>query len=144
MYLNLTSKKIWRWGQNLEDLCSKILFIMRSLGNISWKRTVPFKGLTPNRWAIRPSLTPSKWNRDEICGLKFHLSYVDMPQELFWKFLHAHTMSFLRLSKALLSLLHFTFTSMRTFLSKRIYTVCKPFSEICSYPSCQIGSDRIR
>ena len=32
---------------------------------------------------------------DEICGLKFHLSYVDMPQEFFWKFLHALTMSFL-------------------------------------------------
>ena len=31
--------------------------------------------LTPNTWAIRLSLTQSKWNMNEICGLKFHLSY---------------------------------------------------------------------
>ena len=35
---------------------------------------------------------------DEICGLKFHLSYVDISQEFFWKFLHMHTMSFLFLN----------------------------------------------
>ena len=52
----------------------------------------------PNTWAIRPSLTRSKWNMDEICGLKFHLSYVDMPQDFFWKFLYALTMSFLLLN----------------------------------------------
>ena len=39
--------------------------------------------LTPNTWAILPSLTWSKWNMVEICGLKFHLSYVDMPQFIF-------------------------------------------------------------
>ena len=34
---------------------------------------------------------------DEICGSKLHLSYVvDVDiQYFFWKFLHAHTMSFL-------------------------------------------------
>ena len=32
---------------------------------------------------------------DEICGLKFQLSYVDMLQDFFWKFLHALTVSFL-------------------------------------------------
>ena len=40
--------------------------------------------LTPNTWAIQPSLARSKWNMDEICGLKFQLSYVDMPQDFFW------------------------------------------------------------
>ena len=40
---------------------------------------------------------------DEICGLKFQLSYVDMPQEFFWKFLHALTMSFLLLNLYFLS-----------------------------------------
>ena len=50
--------------------------------------------LTSNMWAIRPSLAWSKWNMEEICGLKFQLSYVDMPQNFLWKFLHAHTMSF--------------------------------------------------
>ena len=41
--------------------------------------------LTPNMWAIRPSLTQSKWNMEEICGLKLHFSYLDMPQDFFWE-----------------------------------------------------------
>ena len=41
---------------------------------------------------------PKIWNMDEICGLKFHLLYEDMPQDFFWKFLHEHTMSFLSLN----------------------------------------------
>ena len=44
--------------------------------------------LTPNIWAIRPLLTRSKWNMDEICGLICHSSCVDMPQHFFWKLLH--------------------------------------------------------
>ena len=28
---------------------------------------------------------------DEICGVKFRLSYVDMPQEFLWKFFNSHT-----------------------------------------------------
>ena len=48
--------------------------------------------LTPNTWAILPSLTWSKWNMVEICGLKFHLSLVfccynclDLPWEKFFQ-----------------------------------------------------------
>ena len=55
---------------------------------VFWSRELSFKSLTPNTWAMWPSLTWSKWNMDEICGLKFYLSYVDMPQEAnswFWK-----------------------------------------------------------
>ena len=56
------------------------------------KKILPphFKVLTSNTWTMRPSLTRSKWNMDENCSLKFHLSYVDMPQDCSWKFLHAH------------------------------------------------------
>ena len=32
---------------------------------------------------------------DEICGLKSHLSDVDLRPEIVWTFFHAHTMSFL-------------------------------------------------
>ena len=42
--------------------------------------------LTTNTWAIWPSLLWSKWNNDDICDLKFHLSYAT---RIFWKFLHA-------------------------------------------------------
>jgi hypothetical protein len=67
----------------------------------NWKNQVQIdRGFTCTEVqpCIRPSLTQSKWNMDEMCGLKFHLSYVDMPQDFFRKFLIAHTMSFLLLN----------------------------------------------
>ena len=45
---------------------------------------VTLRALTPNTLAIQPSLTWSKWNMHEICGLTFHSSYVDTPQFFPW------------------------------------------------------------
>ena len=49
---------------------------------------------THNIWQIQPLCPRSKVNMDEICRLKFHLLYVDKPQDFFRKFLNALTMSF--------------------------------------------------
>ena len=82
-------------------ICIKCIICTNILCNSSWIFSPVFWSIILVRkiewvytWAIRPSLTRSKWKMDEICGLQFHLSYVDMPQfpSFFFKFLHAHTM----------------------------------------------------
>ena len=49
--------------------------------------------LTHNMAMIQPSITSSKWNTGEICGLKFPISYVDTPQKIL-KSLQAEKRSF--------------------------------------------------
>ena len=59
--------------------------------------------LTPNSSAIQPSLSRSKWNMDEICGLMFYLlSYVDTPQFIFLKSFYAQIWLFLLQKSSLL------------------------------------------
>jgi hypothetical protein len=55
-----------------EWILTRYIFVLNRVRQIVLFQLLP---LTPNTWAIRPSLTWSKWNMDEICGLKFHLSY---------------------------------------------------------------------
>ena len=56
---------------------------------------VPFfivnqNSLTPNRPLIQLWCARSKLNMDEICSLNIHLWYVDIPQKVLLKSLHAH------------------------------------------------------
>ena len=48
------------------------------------------KSLTPNTPLIQLWCSRSKLNMDEICSLNIHLWYVDIPQKVLLKSLHAH------------------------------------------------------
>ena len=56
---------------------------MAMTGRLHLRLGFVIRHLTPNMLAIQPPLTWSKWNEDEICGLKFYLSYVEMQQDFF-------------------------------------------------------------
>ena len=73
------------WIYHLKRICSLFpdIFIILSFSSFKKLFSADALTLTPNMWAIRPSLARSKWNMDKICGLKFHFSYVDMPQDFF-------------------------------------------------------------
>ena len=59
---------------------------------------MPKYNLTPNRPLIQLWCARSKLNMDEICSLNIHLSYVDIPQKVLLKSLHAQRRSFLLLN----------------------------------------------
>ena len=54
--------------------------------------------LTPNRPLIQLWCAQSKLNMDENCSLNIHLWYVDIPQKVLLKSLHAQKWSFLLLN----------------------------------------------
>ena len=70
------------------------MYLRRAIG-INWGNRVPrsifnFFGrsvnpqLTHYSHVIQPSLTLSKWNMGQICGIKFCLLYVNAPQFIYW------------------------------------------------------------
>ena len=52
-------------------------------------KVTSYSYLTPNMPLIQPSCAQSKLNMDEICSLNIHLRYVDIPQNVLLKYLHA-------------------------------------------------------
>ena len=60
--------------------------------------TIFFFCLTPNTPLIQLWCAQSKLNMDKICSLNIHLWYVDIPQKVLLKSLHAQKRSFLLLN----------------------------------------------
>ena len=90
--LNFSMTKPFKNGLNHVDMNQKLLFLIKSGYYIV---PSPSTALTPNTPLINTSFMNSKWNMDEMFGLKFHLPYTYTPQRFFLKFLHAQTRSFL-------------------------------------------------
>ena len=74
---------------------------------------------------------------DEICGLKSHLSDVDLRPEIVWTFFHAHTMSFLFSCISVLNVIPDLVKNKHNFISsmtkKRNETPKKDFNH-CTKP----------
>ena len=62
------------------DVSSKSLLISSALAILS-KGSIKPNLLTHHSPLIQPSLTWSKWNMGEICGLKFHSLHVHTTQK---------------------------------------------------------------
>ena len=85
----------WFWFKTKKEI--KVYLYLSKLFNISMSNITNFY-LTPNRSLIQLWCAQSKLNMDEICSLNIHLWYVDTPQKVLLKSLHAQKRPFLLLN----------------------------------------------